>query len=81
MLMKAFELIAEVDEQRHLQLTLPESAMPRRVRVIVLVPEIEDEDAGALWMQGIAREWAAELADEREDIYTMEDGEPVNATR
>ena len=78
--MKAFELVAEVDEQRRLQVMLPESTMPGRVRVLVLVPETEDEEAGALWMQGIAREWAAELADEREDIYTLEDGEPVNAT-
>lgn len=53
------------------------------MRVIVLVPEAEDEDeeTGTLWMEGVAREWAAELADERKDIYTREDGEPVNATR
>jgi hypothetical protein len=48
--------------------------------VLVLVPEAEEDEAG-LWMQGVAREWAAELADEREDIYTLEDGEPVDATR
>ena len=42
-------------------------------------PELEDE--GALWMRGIAREWATELADAREDLYTLEDGEPVSQVR
>ncbi|MDQ3813996.1 MAG: hypothetical protein M3347_08595 [Armatimonadota bacterium] len=37
--MKAFELIAEVDEQGHLQAVLPEDAPPGPVRVIVLLPE------------------------------------------
>jgi hypothetical protein len=77
---KALELVAEVDELRHLHTALPQSVRPGRVRVLVLVPEAEEDEAG-LWMQGVAREWAAELADEREDIYTLEDGEPVDATR
>jgi len=62
-------------------MVLPRSVRPGQVRVLVLVPEAEEDEASALWMQGIAREWAAELADEREDIYTLEDGEPVDATR
>ena len=81
--MKAIELITEVDERRQLHIQLPEGVPPladTSVRVIVLMPEVED-DADALWMQGVAREWAAELADEREDIYTLEDGEPVGAAR
>ena len=79
--MKAFEFVAEVDQQHYLHIVLPESTMPGPVRVIVLVPESEEDEAGTLWMRGIAHEWAAELADEREDIYTLEDGEPVNAAR
>lgn len=77
--MKALEFVAEVDEHHRLELELPASAAPGRVRVIVLLPEPGDDEAGAFWTQGIAREWAAELADKREDIYTMEDGEPVEA--
>jgi hypothetical protein len=49
------------------------------VRIIVLIPE--EDEAGGAWMQGIAREWAAELHDPREDIYTLEDGKPVDAAR
>lgn len=79
--MKALELMAEVDAQRRVQLVLPESVLPGIVRVIVLTPETLEEEAEATWMSGIAREWAGELADERQDIYTLEDGEPVDAAR
>jgi hypothetical protein len=79
--MRALEFVAGVDEQRRLQVTLPEILLPPTVRVIVLVPEPGEEDAGIAWAQGIAREWAAELADPREDIYTLEDGEPADAAR
>jgi hypothetical protein len=57
----------------------PESLSASLVRSIVLVPE--EDEAGVYWMQGIAKEWAAELSDPREDIYTVGDGQPVNATR
>ena len=45
--------------------------------LIVLVPE--EDTAGPAWEGGIAKEWSAELNDSREDIYTPEDGQPVNA--
>jgi hypothetical protein len=76
--MKAIELIGEVDEKHRLQAQLPENTPPGPVRLIVLIPE--EDEAGAQWMQGIAREWRAALSDPREDIYTPEDGTPVNAT-
>ena len=41
----------------------------------------EEDDAGTAWASGIAMEWHAELADPLEDIYSLEDGEPVNAVR
>ena len=79
--MKAFELVAEVDEQHCLQITLPQSVVPGKVRVLILVPEAEEDEAGKFWTRGVAQEWAAELADEREDIYTLEDGKPVDAEK
>ncbi len=84
--MKTFDLIGEVDEQHRLQVLLPEDAAPGTVRVIVLVPEDRESQAepaiaDAVWMRSVAREWQAELADEREDIYTLEDGEPSDAAR
>jgi len=40
-----------------------------------------EDEAGAAWAMGVAREWSAELSDVREDIYTLNDGEPINGRR
>ena len=37
-----------------------------------------DSMAAERWMSGIAREWSDELSDDRQDIYTLDDGEPVD---
>jgi len=76
--MKAIELIGEVDEQHRLHAEVPADVPAGQVRVIVLPGE---DEAGSLWAHGIASEWSAELSDPREDIYTLDDGRPVNATR
>lgn len=77
--MRAVEVMGHVDEHQQIHAQVPASLPAGPVRLIVLVPE--EDEAGAVWMQGIAREWAAELSDPREDIYTAEDGSPVDATR
>lgn len=77
--MKAIELLGRVDETRHLQVEIPETLPPGPVRIIVLIPE--EDEAGAAWMQGIAREWKGELSDPHEDIYSLENGKPVHATK
>jgi len=77
--MKALALMGEVNTKPLLQAQVPEALPPGPVRIIVLIPETED--MGEAWMQGIAREWAAELSDPREDIYTLEDGKPLDAAR
>lgn len=82
--MKALEYVAEVDERWAVHVVLPRDWKQKQVRVLVLGSEGDDNGEGqieSVWMPGIAREWAAELADEREDIYTLADGEPVHATR
>ncbi|MBI3799679.1 MAG: hypothetical protein HY268_22245 [Deltaproteobacteria bacterium] len=77
--MKAVELIGEVNDKHQLQAQVPETLPPGRVRIIVLIPE--EDEVGPVWLQGIAQEWEAELGDPREDLYTLEDGKPVDATR
>jgi hypothetical protein len=75
--MKAIELIGDIDDQHRLQATVPQDLPAGQVRLIVLLPE--EDDAGSVWETGIAEEWSAELGDPREDVYTLEDGQPVNA--
>ena len=74
-MMKVLELMGEVNTKYLLQAQVPETLCPGPVHIIVLIPEAED--AGAAWMQGIAREWVAELSGPREDTYTVEDSKPL----
>lgn len=78
-MMKALELMREVHAKYLLQAQAPEALQPGSVHIIVLIPD--EEDAGEAWMQDITREWAAELSDPREAIYTLEDGKPLDAAR
>lgn len=77
--MRALEVTAEIDSQHRLKGAVPPELRPGRVRVIILFPE--EDDAGEAWERGIAQEWAAELGDAREDLYTLDDGEPEDAAR
>ena len=61
---------------RHL---VPEELPAGPVRLIVLLPD--EDDAGSVWANGIARKWSAELSGLRQDIYTLDGGQPVNAPR
>lgn len=76
---KAIALVGNIDERHELRVEVPPELSPGEVRVIVLVPE--EDEAGRRWGRGIAGEWAVELEDHRQDIYTIEDGRPVNAPR
>ena len=77
--MKAIELVGTIDEQHRLRALAPEQLPAGPVRLIVLLPY--EDDGGPDWAGGTANEWADELRDSRQDIYTLEDGQPVNAPR
>lgn len=75
--MKAIEVAGHIDQSRVLHLDAPlDIAGPRRVRVLVLVPE--DEVSEAEWNRAIAANPAFEfLHDSAEDIYSPTDGKPL----
>jgi hypothetical protein len=77
--MKAIELIGDIDEQHRLKAQVPQDLPAGPVRLIVLLPE--EDEAGATWARGVSREWADDLRDSAQDIYTLEDGQPVDAAR
>jgi hypothetical protein len=66
-----------VDQQHRLSADVPGSVPPGPVTVWIAASSEEDE-AGVAWMNGVAHDWAEELADVRQDIYTTADGEPVD---
>ena len=76
---KAIELTGDIDEQHRLQARVPDELPAGPVRLIVLLPD--EDEAGGAWTQGVSNEWADELRDTRQDIYTLEDGQPLNAAR
>jgi hypothetical protein len=71
--MDMVELFGNVDENRRLSAEVPASIRPGPVRVLILPLSREEEEADA-WTAGIAQEWADELSDSRQDIYTLADG-------
>jgi hypothetical protein len=75
--MKAIELIGDIDDQHRLQAQVPNDVPAGQVRLIVLLPD--EDESGAAWSQGVSKEWADELKDTRQDIHTLEDGQPMNA--
>ena len=74
--MCAIRISGQVDENHRLSAELPDSIPPGPVTVLI-VPTSEEDEAGEAWMAGIAQEWANDLSDLRQDIYTLVDGEPV----
>jgi hypothetical protein len=77
--MKAIELIGDVDREHRLQAQVPKDLPAGPVRVLVLVPEPDQADQ--IWMRAVASEWAEELSDPRQDLYTLEDGQPLDGAR
>ena len=77
--MNAIELIGDIDDEHRLHAQVPTDLPAGQVRVIVLLPG--EDEAGGVWAHGIAAAWSAELQDIHEDIYTLDDGRPVNAPR
>jgi len=77
--MKAIELTGDIDAQHRLRAQVPEELPAGPVRVIVLLPE--EDETGIAWAQGVAREWSEELSDPQQDIYTLDDGQPLDAPR
>jgi hypothetical protein len=76
---RAIELLGDIDEKHRLQAEVPAELPAGPVRLIVLLPD--EDEAGTAWPHGVAREWSDELRDSRQDIYTLEDGQAVNAPR
>ena len=78
--MKAIEINSRTDNFGHLKFDFPINKKDKEVRVIILVNDDEpDSDDEKLWLQSISNNSAFEfLKDKDEDIYSLNDGEPLN---
>jgi hypothetical protein len=75
--MDSISIQGEVDDQHRLSAVVPGSVPPGPV-TIWIAAHAEEDDAGEVWAQGVSRQWADELSDTRQDIYTLADGEAVD---
>jgi hypothetical protein len=74
--MNTVKVTGTIDENHQLSAQVPATIPPGPVTVWV-VPRSQEDEAGDAWTTGIAREWADELNDTGQDIYTLADGEPM----
>jgi len=79
LIMKAVELQGEIDNQHRLHAIVPQSLPVGSVRLIVLISE--EDEVGSAWAVGVSSEWSADLNDPAQDIYTLNDGQPIDASR
>lgn len=82
--MRAIEATGILDAQGHLQLDTPlPQGQPSRVRVIMLLPDALEPDSSELdeqqWLNAIATNPSFSFLEEpEEDIYTLDDGKPID---
>ncbi len=74
--MKTVKVLGNVDKSHRLSAQVPSEISPGPVTVLIVRKSVQDED-GDEWAAAVAQDWANELNDSREDIYTLNDGEPV----
>jgi len=79
--MKTLSLKGTVDDNGVLHAEVPSEIRRGAVRFVAQFPDDADNEFSDAWMKAIAQAWAAELSDPRDDIYTLEDGEPINGFR
>jgi hypothetical protein len=79
--MKTVELVGQVDENHRLTLELPPGFRPGPVKVVVEWAGEGEDPEGLAWGHAVMRLWAEDWSDPREDIYTLEDGKPVDEPR
>ncbi|HEY8750643.1 MAG TPA: hypothetical protein VIM11_21845 [Tepidisphaeraceae bacterium] len=74
-------VIGRVDENHRLWAEVPESVSAGPVKVIIEVSKGDEEPDSDAWAAMVSEAWAEDLSDVTQDIYTMEDGEPVDERR
>lgn len=76
--MESIQVQGYVNGEHQLSANVPGTIPPGPVTVWVTPIDSEADERGNFWAAGIAHEWAEELADARQDIYTLADGDAVD---
>ncbi len=73
--MRPVRISATIDPSHRLSAQVPAEIPPGPVTVLI-APQGDEDDAGDAWAEAVAHEWAEDLEDPRQDLYTLADGEP-----
>ena len=77
--MKAIEVQSKTDEHGNLKFDIPLQVKDKKVRVLILFDENEGENTEYDWLKSASASPAFDILNEpEEDIYSPEDGEPLN---
>ena len=77
--MKAIEINSKTDKHGHLRINYPLNKKNSKVRVIILLIEDNESEEEKLWMQSISNNPSFDfLKEPEENIYSLDDGEPIN---
>lgn len=77
--MKAIEVNGEIDNKGILHLDHPLNMKEKKVKVIILVSEEDEEAEEKLWLSAMSNNPAFNfLHDEQEDVYSLKDGKPCH---
>lgn len=77
--MKAIEVQSKTDEYGNLKIDFPLQFKDKNVRVLILFDENEGENTEYDWLKSASASPAFDVLNEpEEDIYSPDDGEPLN---
>lgn len=76
--MGAVRITGHVNERHELSVQVP-SSIPLAPVGILIVSATTPADEDGEWMEGMAQEWADQLSDPRQDLYSLDDGVPTDA--
>ncbi len=79
--MPPIRIVGKVDASHRLTATVPSAVPEGPVEVVVIVPDPSVDAIDDVWESDVAAEWHDDLADERQDIYSLLDGIPVDEAR
>lgn len=74
--MVAIETQGRIDREGKLLLDEPLQLRDQPVRVLILVPELDESDAE--WLQAVSRSPSFDFLREEEEVYSREDGKPLS---
>jgi hypothetical protein len=76
-IMRAIEVTGNIDKKGILRLDSPLAMREKKVKVIILLPEENEETEEKLWLSAMTNNPAFDfLHDEQENIYSLKDGKP-----